>query len=485
MSVEDDESSLAALANAGHNTDEEAEDAVEDEMPDFRDFSRITGKKSLSSSAIRKGEKDFEATGTRAQQDALEQSRSVMEEILSYTRTHAADDWMRGWYFPDALVDIGADDESPEWLRVSGERPVNARNRVVVVEVARRNVEKHTGMHVPAIKHECGNRLWLLPEEALFLVERGSLDLWWPTRSLAEILPRVFQGNGGMAGAETSDKPPSVLTAELDDYEAGFPLSLQAAYSLLIGYEGERGKISLPKYQVYSNLRRGGMNVLRAATIPPPLGAATASEMPASPPSIWAWLFSLVFSSKPSTCRAPPPIGPLVQPGLYRSYRPIYEMLHLIPRHKPLSDRQQERLLESASLPVTFHVWKPSSTWRKRTPPAPDFLVAVADAHASTALTLDEVGALLAAAPWQPPAGRMADANPGRLYGRLKHGYRSVLVAVVDHGIINYARIAEGGFGEETLWERFDATLPMKPKGAGQGGNKKWTRVKNGKQGKR
>ncbi len=30
---------------------------------------------------------------------------------------------------------------------------------------------------------------WLLPEEALFLVERGDLDLWWPTRNLEEPLP--------------------------------------------------------------------------------------------------------------------------------------------------------------------------------------------------------------------------------------------------------------------------------------------------------
>ena len=40
-------------------------------------------------------------------------------------------------------------------------------------------------------------RLWLLPEEALFLMERWSLDLWWPTRAIEELFPPVVEGAEG------------------------------------------------------------------------------------------------------------------------------------------------------------------------------------------------------------------------------------------------------------------------------------------------
>jgi tRNA-splicing endonuclease subunit Sen54 len=56
--------------------------------------------------------------------------------------------------------------------------------------------------------------------------------------------------------------------------------------------------------------------------------------------------------------------------------------------------------------------------------------------------------------------------GPGKLYQRLKHGHRNVLVAVVDRGLVNFMRFGEAAFGEEQLFERFDS------RSYGRGGKK-------------
>lgn len=37
---------------------------------------------------------------------------------------------------------------------------------------------------------------------------------------------------------------------------------------------------------------------------------------------------------------------------------------------------------------------------------------------------------------------------------RLKHGWRNVVLAVVDGGVVSYIRFSEGGFGKEKLYEQ-------------------------------
>ncbi|KAK3304375.1 uncharacterized protein B0T15DRAFT_536346, partial [Chaetomium strumarium] len=281
---------------------------------------------------------------------------------------------------------------------------------------------------------------WLLPEEALYLVERGSLDLWWPLKGIEEIFPPE-----GMAVEEEAE--------EADEYEMGFPLSLQAAYALLIGNDGERGKISLQKFQVYSNLKRCGYNVLRA----PPVSRQPTppTRMPITT-TLWQW-FSTLLTTSPQHL----PYGPLVQPGLYRSYASIYRQMALLPRHKP-STSSQQTITTAEPFTIHFHIWKAAQKWTKLRHPPPDFRLAVVDAQQSAVPSLSEISALLAATPPAPGKPEWT-GHPGRLYARLKHGHRNVLVAVVDHGVINYMRCAEAAFGLEELYARFDA-----PRGAGR-----------------
>lgn len=35
----------------------------------------------------------------------------------------------------------------------------------------------------------------------------------------------------------------------------------------------------------------------------------------------------------------------------------------------------------------------------------------------------------------------------------LKHGWRNVILAVVDQGVVSYIRVADCGFAREKLWE--------------------------------
>lgn len=103
------------------------------------------------------------------------------------------------------------------------------------------------------------------------------------------------------------------------------------------------------------------------------------------------------------------------------------------------------------SLPVAYHVYKPSSAFRKSAPPAPDFRIAVVNARTQpTVPTLAELAALLESTPFDPPAG---DKMARSVYMRLRHGYRSVILAVVDQGVVSYLRVADAAFGREKLYQ--------------------------------
>lgn len=446
--------SLAAQASEDAPT---AEETMEEEAQDFRLFASLINKKNISSKSIRKGEKDFEEHGTKAQANALEQSRQVMEEVMSYTRVHKQANWLRGWYFPDRWADAVEPDEaeaSQNQARREAQdattkrRGLDARDRVVVVEHERGHFKTMGRIVTGQGKDQPGwDKIWLLPEEALFLLERGSLDLWWPTRSLGDIFPV----KSGSEESEVADQPNN---EEEDEYDLGMPLSLEAAYSLLIGNDKERGKTTLQSFQTYSNLSRAGYRILRAP-----------SSLPPSPPisqPLWQWLVSLLFPEK-EPCYAA--VGPLVRPGLYRSYKSIYKQLAIIPRHKPSQELSSWEVQEPFR--IHYHVWKAgTSPWSKTRPPPPDFYLAIVDTRETSVPSLEEISALLDSSPWDPPKAQWN--KPGQIYPRLKWGWRNVLVAIVDHGIVNFLRFGEGAFGEEPLYPRFDTVGG--PRGGKRGG---------------
>ncbi|CAK7201968.1 tRNA-splicing endonuclease subunit sen54 [Sporothrix eucalyptigena] len=424
-------------------------------------------KKQISSQSIRKGEKDFEEHGTRAQRDALEQSRAVMESVLSYTRVHSngpsagangsssgGNDVIRGWYFPDIWQDEKEEDEeeseqpadtNENTQKNHARRFAHTRHRVVMVETKRGPMFASMGA-VPGRpkwiegvlkeeqpKPQLGfDRTWLLPEEALFMLERGSMELYWPLQDLEAIL--------STCEGETKQAASNI---DIDDDERGIPLSLQAAYALLIGPDKDtpRGRISLPSYQVYTNLRRAGYMVLRAVKV----DTGTPLDAPTSP--------------QPQT-PSPPTIA------------------------------NEEAPSSDSPFQIVFHVWKAgaspatagtgtSTSFPKTRPPPPDFYMAVADANATGVPSLEQVTELLASVPPLPESAHLskkskqaaaaqaakkpasASSAPSFpplpvIYRRLKLGRRCVIIAVVDHGIINYMRFSDGTYSASPLWPRFD-----------------------------
>lgn len=269
------------------------------------------------------------------------------------------------------------------------------------------------------------NVTWLLPEEALYLIERGSLDIRWPVQA-----------------------------------DVSVPMSLQAAYASLMG----RGGLTLERFTVYCALRRLGYVLIRAATwgdsdsdadegelVGSPETGSEESQTKATPPSmgfldgLMRLLFSFLIPS------SPPPgdrrYGPMVTPGLYRSHNDIFRALSLIPSHDP---GRQIRIHTNPARPfrISYDVYKPSTPFKKTAPPQPDFRLAVMDARCSSMPRLDQIAALLDSMP-HTPLGQNK-----KLEAKLKAGHRTVFLAIVDMGTVSYLRFSDAAFGNEKLYEQ-------------------------------
>lgn len=293
-----------------------------------------------------------------------------------------------------------------------------------------------------------GKRLWLLPEEVIFLLERGALDVRWPARE---------DDNGGIV----------------------LPMSLQGAYAMFISdEEPHAGSLTLERYAVYAGLKRLGYTVLRApswhspgpalgrypltrtASMVLPVAPVLGSEFFAPRPQrTWdvglleaaRWWYDLVLDPDASGI-VEQETGPLVPRKLYRSYNEIYRRLALVDYHDPTAQFQPpdpQIPLSEPGLHVTYHVWKPGSqTYRKSAPGPPDFRVVVINARDTSIPTLEQLNALLEAVPYDPPPPTAS------LYQKLKYGYKNVVLAVVDQGVVSYLRVADAAFGREKLHER-------------------------------
>ena len=222
-------------------------DAGDDEVQDFRFFAT----QKLPS----RGEKDFEPHGTNLQQNTLDSSRDAMYDAIDQTRYHHPD-VQRAIYDPVNGGAWMAKNIGGKWTATVGRSRRDADN-------------------VP--------RLWLLPEEALWMIERGSLEIRWP--------------------------------AELGAGDDGLPMSLQGAYAAFVGFEKDR--LTMEMFKVYQHLKRAGYVVLRADE-----NFHNVPAVPVPPSSTFWTTFSLLWKgllqkSDPPTRLA---LGPLVKPGLYRSY---------------------------------------------------------------------------------------------------------------------------------------------------------------------
>lgn len=486
------------------STSQPEADDLEDETQDFLFLAQLTAASSGTGAAAlvpKRGTKDFEPNPTRSQASALDASRLAMHTALSAPRIHPEKTHIVGQYLSD----------ESQW-RWEDDGVFRRTGRCVVVHRFKSTHSKTMG------QADRNNWMWFLPEEALYLLERGSLDIRWPDLDENSTAAAGITGRDRIETAsqeENSGDPTDgdrlehehVSKPEEDPKVGELPMSLQGAYASFIGKDG----LTLERYNVYAGLRRSGYIVQRAATwddsyfpdanghagpeasmgVPNQITTLSTSHGPGPyNPSIdgpaglirriCSWLF------KPQRGESCPSLGPLVAPGLYRNYADIFRALTLIPFHNPNSasprtthDSLSPTVPEPTSTapsripqpPYRIHLyaWKPNTSYKKTAPPPPDYRICVVDARTTSMPTLAQIGDLLDSV----PEDSVSQEKVPRLEARLKHGKRNVILAVVDVGIVSYLRLSDACFGADKLFEqKFASRAKGKGKGRGGGGAK-------------
>ena len=316
-------------------------------------FHRAPNSTRAQSFIPRRGEKDFEprntigtGTGTKLQQHLLDKSRNAMFTALT------------------------------------GARGTNSRSMshaIWLPGIARAHVIHARGKHFATLgasvsRDGSKKRLELLPEEALYLFERGSLFCW------------------------KQSSPDAVYPEELEDDTPapGQPMSVQQGYAEMLGHEN----LSLDHYQVYAYLKRLGYNVLRTSSPTPPLvswwrrcvsallqpfravrnGLALFLEIPIWKRRDWwrprlyhGWLFPRNYSQLCFTLSLTSPHAP--------SSDELFSRLQFIPRGHglPLNSRYTDSKQNKTPYKIFFDVYKPAVTFRRTDEqrPAPSFQVVV------------------------------------------------------------------------------------------------------------
>lgn len=465
--------------DGGSSDDESDSDAA----PDYRFLSSTTAGRGHTLPS--RGVKDFEPNPTTRQANTLDLSRKAMTDALSVVRVHTIGKKHEnvGVYFADTADWDGQRYEQEMLNKVEDlekRRKIKDSSALKAGEGRCVAVDKLTSTYSRTMgKNDRRNWTWLLPEEALFLLERGSLDIRYPSH----LDPDSSDGPDESDDTSEDSEKPQLPIGKV-------PLSLQGAYAALIDKSG----LTLERFQVYANLRRNGYVIQRAPTWHGPadnssglqarneyfvaeaedfMALHTTPRSSVTEPLIFR-LFSWLYRPmpKPSITQCyNTVIGPLVGPGLFRSYGDIFRQLYLIPQYNaksysqkptisfgtsPTASSQPQSSLNAPSsdppLLPTWHVNKPACIvgYKKSAPPPPDYIVVVLDARSATIPTSTQVGDLLASM----PDDELKDGHKKRLETRIKHGKRSILLGVVDNGIISYLRFSAGGFGPgDWLWE--------------------------------
>ncbi|KAM5535011.1 hypothetical protein V8D89_011384 [Ganoderma adspersum] len=449
--------SISKLDAAVVQEEEEQSSGDEDQGPDW---TRIPGLAAARPVIPKRGEKDFEPTahgGSGLQRHVLDRSRSAMLEALKATRTISNKSVSHAIWYP---------------------------------QLKRAHVTVARGIHFTTMGHSVARpsdaleeakkvqkRLELLPEEALYLVERGAMCCWSPTE-----LP--------------------LPKAELLDVLEGVPMSVQQAYAEMI----EPEDLTFEKYQVYAYLKRLGYVVTRARPPSPDYPLPPPFPVTAHPSgSVFSRLFSAVSSfiskllSTFVTSRdwwRPIRLRSWLHHGL--NYASLFRSLRFLPAgHDIPLHMQQIQDTRASPYQIFYNLYKPSTPFKKTAPPLPDFQVVIINARTTPMPSISELTNLFGQLPELPPpvprkrlsfaqqklaaptaartpqkqpstpvalvASRTpfwlwfgpqktqaatAQPRPSNPFPSLKTGKKMVVVAVVDAGTISFFRFGQGVFTE-------------------------------------
>ncbi|BGP34903.1 tRNA-splicing endonuclease subunit sen54 [Rhodotorula toruloides] len=395
------------------------EEAEEDALPDwsrFAAFAKAKGDKSEGGVLVpfipKRGEKDFEplpasdafppsskeATLSEHQKNLLQSSRNALYTALSSGSRHHSSRGHNSFTWRPELD--------------GGRATCDAGNAAY-------------GIHFGNIGffHQKRRQLELLPEEALYMVERGAVELWREETEGSRV-----------------------------------PMSVQQAWDEVIGHD----ELTPERYQVYAFLRRLGYVVVRAR---PVSGAERPTAVKPAPAyrhfidclaysflSIRDLVQRLVSSARAMFLRSPTTAkrirlivtravgaregkqASLFAGRRWTTYDRIFSRLAIIPSGhdrplprgpvphtpsvftplSPIPDeckRKDLPPLDQYPYQPFFHIYKPVTKYKKSDPPEPDFKMVVINAATTPMPDLFEFTAMFGTAPFPPEP--TAAAGPG------------------------------------------------------------------------
>ncbi|KAJ2913372.1 hypothetical protein MD484_g7035, partial [Candolleomyces efflorescens] len=313
-------------------------------------------------------------------------------------------------------------------------------------------------------------RLELLPEEAIYLIERGTMFCWKESDVRLE-------GLGGV------------------------PMTVQQAYSEMIG----KADLTLEKFQVYSYLKRLGYVVTR--TRPPNEHYPAAAPFPTrtSHNSIFRYFKRLMGGFSTILCRIFNKFDwwhPLRINGFSlsnKSYGSVYRSMRFIRSGHSVALNSNSPPSPPSPYQIFYNLYKPSTPFKKSSPSPPDFQMVVVNSARTTPMpTLQELSDLFNVLPELPPPlprqkrpvnhsqdqskpNEQTKAAPPatspttsersfirRLFPwafpttpqtptkgqkvnpfmALKSGKKMIIIAAVDSGNISFFKFSEGAFSE-------------------------------------
>ncbi|KAI0304496.1 tRNA-splicing endonuclease subunit sen54 N-term-domain-containing protein [Multifurca ochricompacta] len=345
--------------------------------------------------------------------------------------------------------------------------------------LARAHVTVSRGVHFTSMGHSAQRpnlnsgkpqkRLELLPEEALYLVEKGALFCW-----------------------KASHDVPSE-DVDWDSASQGAPMSAQQAYAEMIGKQD----LTLDRYHTFSYLRRLGYIVTRARppspSYPIPAPASLVFRLLATLLSpICGFLNWLV---RPSTSWWRPLVHRrwlhhnLDYPSTFKTLR-FFPSGHSVPLWSRTRGSPED---DPSPYEVFYHLYKPNAPYRKTAPPPPDFSVVVVNARTTPMPTIAELTHIYEGLPVTPPplplkrtppsatnrsTSKLPAENDARRrpfflarllsyfpfcseppplepkpvrvnpFMAIRQGNKTVIVAAVDAGVVSFFRFGQGAFEE-------------------------------------
>ncbi|PWY96953.1 hypothetical protein BCV70DRAFT_203296 [Testicularia cyperi] len=238
----------ASASEAGGAGGGDSDDG-EEEAPDYLRLLSMTSKSTSGSNIIpKRGEKDFEPTGFGGQAKLLERSRQAMYQAVSGERRIGARSLVRATWIPRTSRAVLHDVQGKIFETVG----------IITRTTTTSTTTGADGAHKLVTK----TRNELLPEEALFLMERGSLQLYsLPISSSSSSKSSLQSEEEAWDGQLNTDVQP--------------PMSLQQAYAQLM----DKNHLSREKYLVYAYLKRLGYVVQRASVVDAIRAAPLSSAM--------------------------------------------------------------------------------------------------------------------------------------------------------------------------------------------------------------